>query len=174
MTKNVNGKFICQISNFFINKATGKKITLTTEPLKNYPGNGAFTLVNGIQNEKGLARSREVLGWSGDDMEAVIDLGKEETISNAVIHSVFTGGSRVYPPQYAELFISADGQNFTSAGKNESFEKISASNGVIKISFTPVSARYIKVFVKNLGKIPAGRPGEGEKPLMFVDEIEVN
>ena len=111
------------IQQFHFNKATGKKITLTTEPLKNYPGNGAFTLVNGIQNEKGLARSREVLGWSGDDLEAVIDLGKEETISNAVIHSVFTGGSRVYPPQYAELFISADGQNFTSAGKNESFEK---------------------------------------------------
>jgi hexosaminidase len=156
------------------NIATGKKITLTTEPIKNYPGNGAFTLVNGIQNEKGLARGREVLGWSGDDLEAVIDLGNNETISNAIIHSLFTGGSRVYPPQYAEIFISADGQNFTSAGKNENFEKISTSNGVIKVSFTPVSARYIKVLVKNLGKIPAGRPGEGEKPLMFVDEIEVN
>lgn len=162
------------LQQFHFNKATGKKITLTTEPLKNYPGNGAFTLVNGIQNEKGLARSREVLGWSGDDMEAIIDLGQEETISNAVIHSVFTGGSRVYPPQYAELFISSDGQNFTSAGKNESFEKVSASNGVIRVSFTPVRARYIKVLVKNPGKIPAGRPGEGEKPLMFVDEIEVN
>ncbi len=162
------------IQQFHFNKATGKKITLTTEPLKNYPGNGAFTLVNGIQNEKGLARGREVLGWSGDDMEAVIDLGSNETLSNAIIHSVFTGGSRVYPPKYAEIYISADGQNFTSAGKNESFEKLSASNGVIKISFTPVSARYIKVLVKNLGKIPAGRPGEGEKPLMFVDEIELN
>jgi hexosaminidase len=174
-TLEVDGKTVSILfQTLHFNKATGKKITLTTEPLKNYPGNGAFTLVNGIQNEKGLARSREVLGWSGDDLEAIIDLENNETISNAIIHSVFTGGSRVYPPQYAEIFISADGQNFTSAGKNESFEKTSASNGVIKVSFAPVSARYIKLLVKNLGKIPADKPGAGEKPLMFVDEIEVN
>ncbi|MBL0183582.1 MAG: beta-N-acetylhexosaminidase [Chitinophagaceae bacterium] len=50
---------------FSLNKATGKKITLTTPPSKTYPGDGAFTLVNGVQNEKGLARSSEFLGFWG-------------------------------------------------------------------------------------------------------------
>jgi len=159
---------------FFFNKATGKKITLTNEPSKNYPGDGAFTLVNGVQNEKGLGRSREILGWSGDDLEAIIDLGKNETISNAVIHSLTSGGSWVYPPAYAEIFVSADGQTFTSIGKGEKFEKTAGSNGVIKLSFTPVSTRYIKVFVKNQGTIPADKPGAGNKPWLMVDEIEVN
>ena len=171
----VDGKIVSRVfQTFNVNKATGKKITLTTEAAKNYPGDGAFTLVNGIQNEKGLARSREILGWSGDNLEAVIDLGKNEPVSNAIVHSVISGGSRVYPPQSAEVFISTDGQNFIASGKNEAIEKLSVTNGLIRVSFSPVSARYIKVIVKNLGKIPDGRPGAGEKPWLFVDEIEVN
>ena len=172
----VNGKRIGNpiTQKFYFNKATGKKITLTTEPSKNYPGDGAFTLVNGVQNEKGLGRSREFLGWSGDDLEAVIDLGATENISSAVIHSLVSGGSWIYPPQSAEIFVSADGQNFSSVGKSENFEKTNGSNGVIKIAFSTVSTRYIKVVVKNLGKIPDDKPGAGNKPWLFVDEIELN
>jgi hexosaminidase len=159
---------------FFINKATGKKITISKEPSKNYPGDGAFTLVNGVQNEKGLSRSKEILGWSGDDLEATMDLGSSQTISSAVVHSLSSGGSWVYPPQYAELLISQDGQTFSSAGKSETFEKGAGSNGLIKLSFNPVSARYVKVIAKNLGIIPEGMRGAGNKAWLFVDEIEVN
>ena len=73
--------------------------------------------------KKGLARSRELLGWSGDDLEAVIDLGKDDTISSAVIHSLVSGGSWVYPPQYAELFMSQDGKNFTTAGRSKDLKQ---------------------------------------------------
>jgi hexosaminidase len=159
---------------FHFNKATNKKITLTTEPSRNYPGDGAFTLVNGVQNEKGLARSREFLGWVGDDLEAVIDLGKSETISNAVIHSLVSGGSWIYPPAGAEILISQDGQTFTSVGKSNVFEKTNSLNGIIKMAFPAVSTRYIKVIVKNHGVISADSPGAGNKAWLFVDEIEVN
>ncbi len=171
-TSKIMGSWLKQ--KFSFNKATGKKISLTTEPTKNYPGDGAFTLVNGVQNEKGLGRSREVLGWTGDDMEAIIDLGANETISSAVVHSLTSGGSWVYPPQYAELFVSTNGQTFTSVGKSDTFEKTTGSNGVIKLSFTPVSTRYIKVLAKNLGKIPDGKQGAGNKAWLMADEIEVN
>ena len=171
-----NGKMIGNpvTQKFVLNKATGKKITLTNEPSKNYPGDGAFTLVNGVQNEKGMSKSKEFLGFEGKDCEAIIDFGKDETISNAVIHSLTSGGSWVYPPNSAEIFVSADGQTFVSVGKAETFETTTGSNGIIKVSFNPVSTRYIKVLVKNLGKIPADKPGAGNKPWLFVDEIEVN
>ncbi|MBC7508209.1 MAG: beta-N-acetylhexosaminidase, partial [Ferruginibacter sp.] len=61
--------------NISINKATGKNITLTHAASAAYPGNGAFTLVDGIQNTKGLARSAEIVGFLGKDLEAIIDLG---------------------------------------------------------------------------------------------------
>ncbi len=170
----IDGKTIGLSQKFYFNKATGKKITLTTEPSKNYPGDGAFTLVNGVQNEKGLGRSREFLGWSGIDGEATIEFGKEETISEAIIHSLSSGGSWIYPPLYAEVYTSHDGQYFTPVGKGEEFVSTTGSNGVIKVSFEPVTTRYIKVRVKNQGKIPEGRPGAGNKPWLFVDEIELN
>ncbi|MFI5128841.1 MAG: family 20 glycosylhydrolase [Chitinophagales bacterium] len=159
---------------FLFNKATAKKITLTTTPSNKYPGDGAFTLVNGVQNEKGLGKSTEFLGFEGPDCEVVIDLGSAQTISSAIIHTLSSGGSWVYPPQYVEIFISQDGQSFTSAGKSERFETTNGSNGVVKVSFTPVSARYIKVLVKNFGLIPTGLSGAGNRAWLFVDEIEVN
>jgi hexosaminidase len=159
---------------FHFNKATGKKITLTAPPSNKYPGDGAFTLVNGVQNEKGLARSTEFLGFEGPDCEVVIDLGSIQTINNAIIHTLSSGGSWVYPPTYVEIFTSQDGQSFISAGKSEKFELTKGSNGIIKVSFTPVSTRYIKVFVKNFGLIPTGLSGAGNKAWLFVDEIEVN
>jgi hexosaminidase len=47
--------------NIKVNKATGKKITLASPPASGYPGEGAFTLVNGIINEMGLARAKSLL-----------------------------------------------------------------------------------------------------------------
>lgn len=37
---------------FQFSKSTGKAIKLTEEPTSNYPGDGAFTLINGVVNEK--------------------------------------------------------------------------------------------------------------------------
>ena len=159
---------------FHFNKATGKKITLTNPPSPNYPGDGAFTLINGVWNEKGLARSKEILGFSGDDLEAVIDLGKSQRVSSAIVHSLSSGGSWVYPPKYAEVFISSDGKKFTSVGKSENFVTTTGTNGTVTVSFTPVAARFIKILVKNIGIVPEGNRGAGNKAWLFVDEIEVN
>jgi hexosaminidase len=169
---NLMGKWVSQ--NFSFNKATGKKITLTTPPSDKYPGDGAFTLVNGVQNEKGLERSSECLGFEGPDCEAVIDLGSAQSINSAIIHTLNSGGSWVYPPKYVEVFTSADGTSFSSAGKSEKFESTNGLNGVVKVNFTPVSTRYIKVFVKNFGLIPSGMSGAGNNAWLFVDEIEIN
>jgi hexosaminidase len=157
---------------FVFHKATGKKITLKTEATKNYPGDGAFTLVNGVKNEKGLARSREVLGWNGGDLEAVIDLGKPESFTEVIIHALTSAGSWVYPPQLAEVFVSSDGSSFISIGKSEQFETLQGSNGVIRVSLK-AQGRYIKVLVKNMGRIPDGKPGAGNPAWLMVDEIEV-
>jgi len=164
----------CVTQRFYINKATGKKITLTNPPSPNYPGDGAFTLANGIQNEKGLSRSKEVLGFSGDDLEAAIDLGTSQTVTNVIVHGLNSGGSWVYPPEYAEVFISTDGKTFSPVGKSENFVNTAGTNGTITVSFTPTAARFVKLVVRNFGIIPAGYRGAGNKAWLMVDEIEVN
>jgi hexosaminidase len=173
-TLHVRNKIVSSLSqSFHFNKATGKKITLSTPPSSKYPGDGAFTLVNGVQNEKGLERSSECLGFEGPDCEAVIDLGSAQTINSAVIHTLNSGGSWVYPPKYVEVFTSQDGTSFTSVGKSEKFEPTNGLNGVVRINLTPVSSRYVKVVIKNFGLIPSGMSGAGNNAWLFVDEIEV-
>ncbi|HET9432319.1 MAG TPA: family 20 glycosylhydrolase, partial [Chitinophagaceae bacterium] len=118
-----NGKAISNpvSQHILFNKATGKKITLTSQPSSTYKGDGAFTLVNGIQNEKGLAKSKQFLGFSGVDCEAVIDLGKEEKISNVVVHCLRETGSWIWQPQTVEVFVSNNGSDFTSVGLTDDF-----------------------------------------------------
>ena len=162
--------------NIYFNKATGKKITLANAPSNTYKGDGAFTLVNGIQNENGLQKSKEFLGFSGMDCEAVIDLGKEEKISNVIVHCLRETGSWIWQPLTVEVFVSNNGTDFSSVGLTDDF-KIKRRNletGTMKVEFKSANARYVKVVAKNWGDIPSGNPGEGSKAWLFVDEIEIN
>lgn len=170
-----NGKLMLWQS-FSFNKATGKKISLTTLPSKSYPGDGAFTLVNGVKNQKGLSKSKEFLGFSGTDCEAVIDLGKKEEISKVVVHSLRQTGSWIWQPLSTEVFVSDDGKEYTSAGLSDDFSVTikGLEKGTMQVEFAARKARYVKVVVKNWGDIPAGEPGAGNKAWLFVDEIEIN
>lgn len=158
---------------FYLNRATGKRITLTNEPSKNYPGDGAFTLVNGVQNEKGLARSREFLGFEGPDCEAIINLDSFQTITSVTVHVFRQQASQIWQPLSMEAFSSDDGQYFSSLGKTDKFNVTSGGNGTMTVKGTN-TGRFVKVLVKNWGIIPEGNPGAGNKPWLFVDEIEVN
>ena len=160
--------------NFFLNKATGKNIQLTNPPSKQYGGDGAFTLVNGVQNEKGLARSKEFLGFSGTDCEAVIDLGSNQSFQSVMIHTFEQKSSWIHPPAGATISISQNGTDFTSI---EAAAEIKTDDrkrvDLLKFSLPPTEARYLKVLIKNAGTIPAGNAGAGNKAWLFVDEIEV-
>jgi hexosaminidase len=159
---------------FFLNKATAQKITLSTPPSQNYPGDGAFTLVNGIQNEKGLLRSREFLGFNGTDCEALIGLDSFQTVTSVTVHFFQQTGSRIWQPLSMEAFFSDDGQYFSSSfGKTETFNISKSGNGTMTVKGTN-RARFIKVLIKNQGTIPNGNPGAGNKAWLLVDEIEVN
>jgi hexosaminidase len=159
---------------FLFNKATGKKISLTKEPSKNYPGDGAFTLINGIQNEMGRVRSKEFLGFSGDDCEATIDFGKEQAFTSVTVHTFRQEGAWIYQPLTTEVFVSADGKSFSSVGLTDDFIESRNGNGTMKVQCNTIPVRYVKVVIKNWGVIPSGKPGAGNKAWLFVDEIEVN
>ena len=160
---------------FHFNKATGKNITLITSPAAAYKSDGAFTLVNGIWNEKGLAKAKEFLGFSGTDCEAVIDLGKDENFSEVIVHAYRNEGSWIYRPLTVEVQLSADGKNFSSIGLTDDFTETKNGNCIMKVELiTADPVRYVKVIVKNWGDIPANKPGAGNQAWLFVDEIEIN
>ncbi len=156
---------------FTFSKSTGKKITLTTPPSNSYPGDGAFTLVNGIINEKGRERAHEILGFSGTDCEAVIDLGKEDTINNVTAHIFSQPAAWIWPPSSFTVQTSMDGINFNAI---VDVGPPVLNENKVQLNFPAQITRYVKVFIKNKGIIPEGNPGAGKNAWLFVSEIMVN
>ena len=155
---------------FYLNLATGKKISLITEPNKNYSLGGSFTLVDGIQNEKGMLRSAQFLGFNGKDLEAVVDLGENKNISEIILHAFEQKGSWIYKPSSVSFYKSDDGQHFSPI---ESPVSMTGTKNLLYKTSIPLNARFIKVVAKNNGTIASGEPGGGNNAWLFVDEIEV-
>ncbi|MFN2439445.1 MAG: family 20 glycosylhydrolase [Chitinophagaceae bacterium] len=174
VTSFANNKLANKISiPFSFNKATGKKISITTKPTEKYPGQqGAFGLVNGIQSKTGLSFP-DWLGWIGDDLEATIEFGKKENFTTVKMHTLDQNNSWIYLPKYIEVFVSDDGKKFRSVGKGNDYTTDTMTLGYITVSFSKQSARYLKLTAKNYGVIPDGQPGAGNKAWLFADEIKV-
>jgi hexosaminidase len=164
---------------FSFNKATGRKITLENPPHRSYPGNGAFTLVDGIQNTMGMSRSAEFLGFLGKDMIATIDLGRDVEVSKVTVHTLDQNGSWIYLPAEVEVsFIPyVDTTVITRHPPIETVHTTVAQQKdpqrIVLTSTSPRTCRYIRVVAKNYGIIPGGNPGAGHEAWLFVDEIEV-
>ncbi|WP_284652842.1 glycoside hydrolase family 20 protein [Flavobacterium terrisoli] len=156
---------------FLLNKATGKKIALVNQPHENYSNGGAFTLIDGVSANRSKL-GKDWLGLSGKDLNATIDLGKSETINKVTVSVLESQGSWIYYPKGIEVLISNDDQNFQSI-KQLTPAEIKAVKGEVVVNFKSQNARYIKIIAANLGKIPAGNPGEGAEAWLFVDEIGV-
>ncbi|MEY2829502.1 MAG: hypothetical protein RIQ33_1360 [Bacteroidota bacterium] len=179
---------------FTIHKATAKNIQLNQMPDSRYNNGGAFTLVDGI---KGVTPwySKEWLGFSGTNCEAMIDLGVEKPIGKIKIGLLQDAASWIYLPDSVEISYSLDSINFApyfnqhlyisannllrqrqewsyipAIPQNEIFLKEQNLNA---IKITGVTARFIKIKINCIKKIADGMPGAGDKAWLFVDEIEV-
>ncbi|MFI5172951.1 MAG: discoidin domain-containing protein, partial [Chitinophagales bacterium] len=155
------------------NKATGKKIILKNPPSPKYQGDGAFTLVNGIKGDLAAGWSgNEWLGFLGNDLEATIDLGANDTISKVTAGFLTDKLSWIHPPKTFEVLISQDGNNFKSVGKIK-FDTNNSSRTENTIEFNKTVVRYVKVIADPVDKIPEGNPGVGKLGWLFVDEISI-
>ncbi len=170
------------VRTFNFNKATGRKITSNIEPSPSYPGNGGlFSLVNGVKSERGI-NSNEWCGWSGKQVELLIDLGKEMDIKEVNLHILSQPSSWIYAPKSFDIELSKDGINFEDPHHGFlDFDQYANENPMKwmkrKLSENPnleFPTRFIKLKLAALEKIPEGNPGAGKEAWMFIDEVEVN
>ncbi|MBM3412861.1 MAG: beta-N-acetylhexosaminidase [Bacteroidetes bacterium] len=161
---------------FEINKATGKDITLQTRPSKSYSGNGGFTLVNGIRSQAGKnIHFSNYLGFDGGDLDVTIDLGQPMLIQTVKSYFLHQPASWIHQPLEMQVSVSVDGIEYKSMGgaKKAIFETDDFDTGYFLHHFKS-KARFVKIVVTNSGRIKAGFPGEGNKPWLFIDEIQVD
>lgn len=172
----LSGKLLTTLTQQFdLNAGTGAVIKLTKPASSKYPGDGPFTLVNGIINTKGTGRSKEFLGFSGEDCEAILEAAANAKTSEVRVHSLEQTGSWIWRPAAVEVSGSEDGTNWSLLGKETGFQPVPSTigNGITTIRFPASSFLYLKIRILNQGNIPDGFPGAGSKAWLFVDEIEL-
>jgi hexosaminidase len=149
-------------------KALAKQIRLIPEPSEHYPGNGAYTLCDGI--EAVLPRiNREWLGWSGKDVELILDLDTKQPFERIEINSLHDPNNWIYHPKEITIALSDDGKTWRPWKPKQS-DKSNPRSFVYQTD-TPENCRFIKINLKHAGIIPAGAPGEGKSAWLFLDEI---
>jgi predicted alpha-1,2-mannosidase len=140
---------------------------------RQYTGGGPMGLIDGIRGTTNFA-SGEWQGYQGQDFVAVIDMKRPTEISELGGGFLQVARSWIWMPVKIEFEVSDDGSDFRKAA--EITTDIPAEDMEHRIrdyrtKITPVTARYVRVTARNLGKIPAWHPGAGFEAFIFVDEI---
>ncbi|MCK9628680.1 MAG: GH92 family glycosyl hydrolase [Bacteroidales bacterium] len=152
------------------------KITILSKYSSLYTANGDEGLIDGLRGE----RNFRLGGWQGYqnfDFEAIIDLGKPQTIKKISAGFLQDVRSWIWMPEYVEFFISTDGNEYTSYGRVQNRIDIKDYEPVIQELFKEGEAhniQYVRIFAKNFGKIPDWHLGAGGDAYIFTDEISIN
>ncbi len=154
--------------------ATGKKVNYIIPYNKHYKGTGTFNLSDGLLGSMDNFRDGYYQGFSGTDMEVVIDLEEITTFSSIQTTFFQYYLSWIILPESVKYEVSDDGENFTTLA-NLSNEIPLMKEGKFKHTFAfegkQISARYLRVSAKNTGKLPKEHPASGSDAWIFIDEI---
>lgn len=155
-------------------------VVLTHEPNASYTAGGAVALVDGLRGQENWRTG----GWQGyqySDFEATVDLGEPQRLQRIGAGFLQDVKSWIWMP--AEVVISVadeadgpfrevarlghripDGEDGRTVGE-------SLIQNLRSEALEDVSGRYVRIFAKNKGAIPAWHPGFGDRCFIFVDEI---
>ncbi len=157
-------------------RALGQTPALAAEYKKEYSGGGALALVDGLRGSQNHQDGRWQ-GYEGDDLEAVIDLGKAQTIRSITAGFLQDARSWIFWPREVQAALSEDGKNYRPL-QGVHLESAANAPGLIlkdiRIEAAGVKARYIRLSARSLGLCPPDHPGAGQKAWLFVDEIIVD
>ena len=157
----------------FVEKPYDWTVSIASKYSRQYDGGGDEGLIDGIRGTVNFA-SGEWQGYQGQDFEATIDLQRPTRLSELGGGFLQVARSWIWMPTKIEFEVSDDGVNFRKVADiatDLSPEDMTPTARDYVKKITPVTARYVRVHAKNLGKIPAWHPGAGYDAYIFVDEI---
>jgi len=170
----VEGEVVDKRTAFFnINKATGRKLSLSIDPAPQYGKAGPSALINGIMGSLTRFNDDEWLGWNGKDFEGILDLGREEEIKKINLRFYKAPSSWIYMPSSIKILVSADGVVYREIAVKNNPDTGQMGVQTHGFSFDAIKARYVKINADNNGIIKPGFPGQGYPAWLFVDEVVV-
>ncbi|MBK8956298.1 MAG: beta-N-acetylhexosaminidase [Saprospiraceae bacterium] len=150
----------------------GKQITLLEAPAERYFSGGSQCLLNGIEAPGNKFGGPEWVGMEGKDFSAVIDLGQEQLVKSLLFQLYHDPGSWIHRPSEINIYTSEDGMTYSELVKYQ-ISETKTGHLQPEIPLHHKSARFIKILVKNQGKIPELYPGAGKNAWLFIGEIQI-
>ena len=150
--------------------AAGKSIQLKDNPNPKYAAGGNDCLINGVKGNSERYGDAEWLGFDGKNVEAIIDLKKEENLKLLKLRFFNAPGQWIRLPRSIHISISNDQKNYTEIAQ---MDKISGKELVMEYEFDLKNkkSQYVKIEVERFGIIPEGGQGAGNEAWLFIDEI---
>jgi alpha-L-fucosidase len=139
-----------------------------------YSGHGAATLINGKRGSP-ESSDKEWLGFEGDDMVAILDLGESQSINKITAGFLQEQDSWIFLPCSVTFSVSTDGTHWNAVAQQknpvEQTERILVKDFMQTIR--NIKARYVKVTARSVGICPSWHPGAGGQAWVFADEITI-
>ncbi len=156
--------------------AVGTTVTLGRAPSPQYPAGGGASLTDGLLGTRDHSDGLW-MGFSGDDLDAVIDLGRTEPVRHVALDCLRSQGAWIFYPRWVEVAVSADGEAWDVLGRvevrRERVEERSTGRFGLDVPQGRGPVRFVRVRARNHGLLPDWHPGAGEPAWLFVDEIVV-
>lgn len=158
------------------NKATLKPVKLLQPNQESFSPDGPVVLVDGRRGN----HSFDTGAWvavAGNDLEAVIDMQGETTLSSATIHVYVRKDAWLFDAKKFSVAVSSDGKNYKEVASQD-YPAMQPSDGDTiaehKLSFEPCKATYVKIKVVSEKRMPEWHLNAGLTPYLLVDEIILN
>ncbi|AWI25167.1 GH92 family glycosyl hydrolase [Flavobacterium pallidum] len=161
-------------ANFF-KKPNNYTIDIKSKYNRQYSAGGPEGIIDGIYGSENW-RKGDWQGYQSQDFEAIVDLQKEQKISEVSADFLQDSRAWILMPVKVEFYTSVDNVSFTLVKtiENNLDPKITDTKIIdFKSAVSPVNARYIKVKAYNYGPLPEWHQGYGGDAFIFIDEISI-
>jgi len=154
--------------------AYGKPVRLLTRPSDRYPVGGGRALTDGLRGPNDCHCNW--LGFEGENMDAVIDLGRVVAVHSLAARFLQDWNSWIWLPMAVDYSVSEDGSTFTPVASVPDTVADTAEGAFARdfaAGVHSVKARYIRVTTKSRLACPDWHFGAGGKAWTFCDEVVV-
>jgi hexosaminidase len=155
--------------------ALGLNIEYITLPSKSYNSGGDLTLVDGVIGASPW-RGNEWVGFRETEIEFIVDLGQKKKMESIELNFLTDEGSWIYQPNEVRFEISNTKKKWKSLAKATAFlgsKKMNAGRYLLLGANIEKKGRYLKVKILPFDQIPEGKPGAGNVPWTFMDELMI-
>lgn len=157
-------------------KGINAEVTYEHPYSKWYRGGGVKGLVD---SKLGTLNFRDGAwqGFWGTDLECVVELSEEMSITSVSANFYQYNNSWIFIPKEMAVEVSKDGQSWTSLQATLSDVDPKQRGKFIHtlaiLSENTQAVKFVKLIVKNLGKVPDWHEAAGADSWIFIDEIQI-